>query len=92
MTFNAKDENTWSPALRITVTALDELTIPDEISYLFGYVAGAVEGIAREAGVDVDMSAVLDISAALIAEAWVGHDPGLDMEDAIETASDGGEL
>lgn len=99
--FDPHDQGTWSPELRITVAALDEITDPDEASYLLGYVAGAVEGIAEEAGIDLDFSDLLDDAAArMVREGWTpgpgGHgrviDPGLMIEDAAETASDGGEL
>ena len=102
-TFDPHDEDTWSPELRISVAALDEVTNPDEVSYLLGYAAGAVEGVAEEAGVDLDLSDLLDAASARMVAAWRAPglarviradvpDPGLAMEDAAETASDGGEL
>ena len=90
--FDPHDPDTWSPELRITVAALDEITDGDEASYLLGYVAGAVEGIAEAAGIDLDFSDLLDDAAArMVREGWTS-DPGLMIEDAAETASDGGEL
>lgn len=94
--FNAKDMRTWSPLLVAAVEAVDALAEadwhePDEVSYLFGYVGGCVIEAADAAGIDVDLGQLVEHLLDEAANDTV-PDPGLMIEDAAETASDGGEL
>lgn len=73
--FDAADPDTWTPELRITVAALDEVSSTDEASYLLGYVMAMVEAAAESNGVALAVDALLDAWSRIIGDAYA--DAGL---------------
>lgn len=67
--FEADDEDTWTPELRLTVHGLDELTDTREVLYALGYVIAAIETTTAEAGHPVDLADLLETVSDRLAKA-----------------------